>query len=156
MRSGRRRSCGRARASSRPITTVSGSIGDSVDAISSVAAATSDMPGAITRNVPSRVASARESNDEIAGKPDAELQRSCATRSCSTRRVDGTVGANVIGHQPGERPLEPLWGDVLGDVGDSLDAVAEQARRRGERARRACRRSRPAGSGRAGRPRRSR
>ncbi len=32
----------------------------------------------------------------------------------------------MICEQPGEGPLQPLWGDVLADVGDSLDALPEQ------------------------------
>ena len=62
---------------------VSGSIGASEDAMSSVAAATSDIPGAITRNVPSSVANALDNNTRSPGSrtPNAEI---IATRSCMT------------------------------------------------------------------------
>ena len=41
-------------------------------------------------------------------------------------RIDRAAGADVIGHQAGQRPLQLVRRGRFGDVGDALDAIAEQ------------------------------
>ena len=101
-------------------TMLSGSIGASVETMSSVAAVTSDMPGDITQRA-------------------VERQRDSSTRSPGRRTEHGDrrhqvpaaprFGRSVRGcGLPSTWPAhaEPLGGDVLGDVSDSLHALPEQ------------------------------
>ena len=78
-----------------------------VAVIISVAAATSDMPGARTRSVPSRVTRARE---RMTRSPGSRTPNSGehGDEVLQDRRVDGAVGPHVIGEEPGEGPLELL------------------------------------------------
>ena len=120
-----------------------------------LAAATIENPGEIVRSVPSRVTSAR---DRITRSPGRRMPNSGQRRHqvLQHRRVDRAGRPHVLGHQPGEGPLEALGRHRLRHLGHPLDAVAEQADVAPHAARPGCRSPRPAGSGRAGRRRRSR
>ena len=100
-------------------------IGGSVTLISSIAEVISDRPGQSTRSVPSTVTSARDSRTMSVGRRMPKSD-STTTSSCITLRVDRPAGTHVLGHQPGQRPLQLVRGRRLGHVGDPLDTVAQQ------------------------------
>ena len=82
--------------------------------------------GTAMRSVPSTVTSARDRSTTSVGRRMPKRD-SVATRSSSTAGSTAPPGSDVLGHQPGERALELLGRRRVGEVGDALDAVAQQA-----------------------------